>query len=76
MHLHQNINMHDLGGVAMSLLSYCLCSLLNTRNPGSVSYKRVQENLDNSDTKEMYNLESDSEAESGEENQFLIVNKI
>jgi len=38
-----------------------------------VSYKRVQENLDNSDNKEMYNLESDSEAESGEENQFLIV---
>lgn len=58
----------------MSLLSYCLCSLLNTGKHSSVSYKRVQEGL--SDTKEMYNLESDSEVESGEENQFLIVNKI
>ena len=73
MHLHLIINVCDLGGAAMSLLSYCLCSLLNTRNQTSVSYKRVQENLDNSDNKEMYNLESDSEAESGEENQFLIV---
>jgi len=60
----------------MSLLSYCLCSFLNTKNHSSVSYKRVQESFDNSDTKEMYNLESDSEAESGEENQFLIVDKI
>ena len=60
----------------MSLLAYCLCSLLNTRDPTSVSYKRVQDSLDNFDAKETYNLESDSEVESGEENQFLIVDKI
>ena len=56
----------------MSLLSYCLCRFLNTKNSPSVSYR----SLDSLDTKEMYNLESDSEMESGEENQFLIVDKI
>ena len=56
----------------MSLLSYCLCRFLNTKNSTSVSYR----SLDSLDTKEMYNLESDSEMESGEENQFLIVDKI
>ena len=56
----------------MSLLSYCLCRFLNTKNNTSVSYR----SLDSLDSKEMYNLESDSEMESGEENQFLIVDKI
>merc|ERR1711879_985806 len=62
-----------LGGAAISLLSYCLCSLLKTRShiTRSVSYKRVQESPDTFDPRE-----SDSEEEGGEENQFLIVDTI
>lgn len=66
------------GGAAISLLSYCLCSLLKTRShiTGSVSYKRVQESPDTFDPREVEDLESDSEEEGGGENQFLIVDTI